>query len=258
MSKYEPLARRFETLEAAQWRPTFHELERLLGFDLPAAARKRSAWWDNAAAGANGHARAWLDAGWTADKVDLTNQTVSFVRAPAEFAPHQPGDETPAAAAKRLAKTARARVRAAGTGARDWAEEGVDRSAAFVRARPGLSIGVGAGLAFAGGVVLGMLLLPRSRSLRRRAGELAHHRADDAMHALKAALGRLQRDTAPAPAVVHSRAEALLDAVKEAIARLPLPDRAAHAARGRAEDALHAVRDGVRDLRAATKDRFGR
>ena len=35
MSKYQPLADHLGHLNAREWRPTFHELERMLGTELP-------------------------------------------------------------------------------------------------------------------------------------------------------------------------------------------------------------------------------
>lgn len=78
MSKYQPLADHLANLNADEWRPTFHELERTLGFDLPKSAR-RSGWWTS---GEGGHSQAWTDAGWEidSDHLDLEGETVAFRR----------------------------------------------------------------------------------------------------------------------------------------------------------------------------------
>jgi ElaB/YqjD/DUF883 family membrane-anchored ribosome-binding protein len=73
MSKYQPLAEHLGHLNADEWRPTFHELERMLGADLPKAAHKRS-WWSDAQ---TGHAATWTAAGWTAEP-DLESEKVIF------------------------------------------------------------------------------------------------------------------------------------------------------------------------------------
>jgi hypothetical protein len=80
MSKYDPL---YKWLSASGQRwvhATFAQLETILGFELPAAARKYPAWWANAA-GDTRHVqcRAWLNAGFAADNLNLTNETVEFV-----------------------------------------------------------------------------------------------------------------------------------------------------------------------------------
>lgn len=55
----------------------FTVIEKLLGFSLPASARKHRAWWGNHE---NGHtqARGWLQAGWTVEKVDLAGEEITF------------------------------------------------------------------------------------------------------------------------------------------------------------------------------------
>lgn len=78
MSKYQPLADHLANLNADQWRPTFHELERTLGFDLPKGARKAS-WWTGTD---SSHAQTWTGAGWEvdADHLNLEHETVAFRR----------------------------------------------------------------------------------------------------------------------------------------------------------------------------------
>jgi hypothetical protein len=57
----------------------FDEIERVLGFKLPKSAYDYEAWWSNNAVG-HSHARAWLDAGWKTEDVDLAKRQVSFRR----------------------------------------------------------------------------------------------------------------------------------------------------------------------------------
>jgi hypothetical protein len=62
---------------------TFAQIEALLGFPLPEAARLDPAWWTGAAADAGAHPqwRAWTGASRTAT-ANLGAQTVRFDRAP--------------------------------------------------------------------------------------------------------------------------------------------------------------------------------
>ncbi len=79
MSKYEPLKRHLESLVGSEWRATFTEIEAVLGFVMPASARRHQPWWANDATG-HSHARAWLDAGWRTSDVDIADERVKFRR----------------------------------------------------------------------------------------------------------------------------------------------------------------------------------
>ncbi|MGB3627286.1 MAG: hypothetical protein WA989_15745 [Henriciella sp.] len=57
----------------------FVDIERILGFTLPASARRYSAWWANDAS-AGRQSQAWLSTGWRTAKLDLDRKAVSFVR----------------------------------------------------------------------------------------------------------------------------------------------------------------------------------
>jgi hypothetical protein len=262
VSKYEPLGEFLGRLDAQHWRPTFHELERLLGTELPASARKRTAWWGNDAA-TGSHAKTWTDAGWTVEKVDLPKQVVSFIKANgANGAAQMVEDE--------LTRTARVagQAKRGAQAAKDWAGEVPAKAAEAVRARPAVVLGAGAGLAFAAGVAIGLLLIPR-RSSSDRHYEIAEDRAHDLMHYLKGGLGGLgglglsslsERFHVPERAVAQaqSRADDAFGALRQLLKSVHLPDGAAEAARDRAEDALHALKDGLKDLRSMARDRFGR
>lgn len=76
MSKYQPLAEHLRGLREPVWRPTFAELEAVLGFALPKAARKPR-WWDR---GAKSVAVLCLKAGWAVDHVDAEEGAVKFRR----------------------------------------------------------------------------------------------------------------------------------------------------------------------------------
>jgi hypothetical protein len=58
---------------------TFEQIEGILGFQLPATARRKAQWWEN---NATGHiqARSWLDAGFLTQGVNIPNETLTFTR----------------------------------------------------------------------------------------------------------------------------------------------------------------------------------
>lgn len=78
-SKYQPLADHLATYPGVEWRPTFAEVERVLGAALPKAAREKEDWWE---AADSRQARAWLDAGWEVVRAELDERTVTFRRRP--------------------------------------------------------------------------------------------------------------------------------------------------------------------------------
>lgn len=81
MSKYDPLNRWLSGAHQRRVHATFEQLEAILGCGLPVAARQYPAWWANEA-GDTTHVqcRAWLDAGFAADNLNLSNETVEFVK----------------------------------------------------------------------------------------------------------------------------------------------------------------------------------
>ena len=79
MGKYEPLEKLLKSRGAGRWRASFQELERVLGFKLPQSACKYPAWWSNDETG-HSHAKAWLDAGWRTEEVDIPGRKLTFVR----------------------------------------------------------------------------------------------------------------------------------------------------------------------------------
>jgi hypothetical protein len=80
MSKYQPLAKHLEAQGSAVVTITFAEIDRLLGDPLPPSARQYRPWWANEREGSHVQARAWLDAGWKVDAVDLSEERVTFRR----------------------------------------------------------------------------------------------------------------------------------------------------------------------------------
>lgn len=76
MSKYRPLSERLSQEAADEWRPTFAEIEEVLGFPLPKAAQQ-GAWWSG---GEKPHHRAWLQHGWEVALSDPPTGGVHFRR----------------------------------------------------------------------------------------------------------------------------------------------------------------------------------
>ena len=79
-SKYRPLYQFLARFDGNKWPATFAEVEGVLGFRLPASARKHRAWWANDTKG-HSYARAWLDAGWETGDVSLDKESLIFARA---------------------------------------------------------------------------------------------------------------------------------------------------------------------------------
>jgi hypothetical protein len=85
MSKYQALNRFFKAQAAAFLRMTFEDVEKEAGFKLPASARLHQAWWANDRA-RHVQAKAWLDAGYESEQVDMKGGTLAFRRVAAERA----------------------------------------------------------------------------------------------------------------------------------------------------------------------------
>lgn len=90
---------------------SFAEVESVLGFALPPAARRYRAWWSN---NPNNSVitNAWLGAGFRSAQVDMANQSLKFVRAgtdrPGRAAPaRSPGTSVAEALQRALAGTVR-------------------------------------------------------------------------------------------------------------------------------------------------------
>lgn len=80
MSKYGPLRKHLNSGAMTRWRAAFADVEAVLGFPLPRSAYAYPAWWSNDPTG-HSHSRAWLNAGWKTEAVDLPNQQVTFRKA---------------------------------------------------------------------------------------------------------------------------------------------------------------------------------
>lgn len=83
MSQYQPLYIWLNGNPNQRINATFRELEAVLRMHLPGTARKRRQWWANEQVATTRHiqCRAWLQAGFNVEQVDLENEIVTFVRA---------------------------------------------------------------------------------------------------------------------------------------------------------------------------------
>lgn len=80
MPKYGALQLHLSRLQRDEWNATFAQIEEILGFNLPASARKYPAWWANQSDGGHSQSQAWLEAGWQTSDLDLSGSTVRFQR----------------------------------------------------------------------------------------------------------------------------------------------------------------------------------
>ena len=113
MTKYQPLSRRLADHPEAQWRVTFEEIETVLGFALPKAARSGANWWANEPEKA--HSRAWVEAGWQVTEVNRATGEVTF-RRPVTAAGLGAPSEVQPPAMKRAAEVLSLRSHARGWG----------------------------------------------------------------------------------------------------------------------------------------------
>ena len=76
--KYAALGMWLHEAGSATTSVTFTTIERIIGGQLPASARRHRAWWANESS--HSQAAAWLAAGWAVDRVDMASGTVRFGR----------------------------------------------------------------------------------------------------------------------------------------------------------------------------------
>lgn len=77
MSKYEPLYQHLRASEGASLEFGFADIEEILGFPLPASARRYPAWWSNSDR-SHVQAEAWLRAGYETAEVDVQGERLRF------------------------------------------------------------------------------------------------------------------------------------------------------------------------------------
>lgn len=59
---------------------SFHEIEEILHFKLPASAYEDHRWWEHEKEANHINSRAWTNAGWKVQHVDVHQQQVRLVR----------------------------------------------------------------------------------------------------------------------------------------------------------------------------------
>jgi hypothetical protein len=82
MAIYEPLGQYLRKNSGSRIPMTFREVEGVIGRKLPASAYRHRPWWANEARG-HSHAKAWLEAGYETEQVDMTAKKLVFVRSSA-------------------------------------------------------------------------------------------------------------------------------------------------------------------------------
>jgi len=79
MSKYSPLQTHLKKSNFNNVPMTFKDIERVIGFELPASSRAHRAWWSNNPTN-NVMTKAWLGAGFVTAEVDLASEKLVFFR----------------------------------------------------------------------------------------------------------------------------------------------------------------------------------
>lgn len=80
--KYTPLENYLRNLPESQTAVTlrFEQIERILSFSLPASAYEDRRWWDHETEGNHVSARAWANAGWKIENLDVEARWVKMAR----------------------------------------------------------------------------------------------------------------------------------------------------------------------------------
>ena len=79
--KYQRLYAHLCGLQVQEWKTSFGEIEGILGFSLPNAARDFRPWWANQKDfSGRSQALAWTAAGWKTAVVDMRSETLVFRR----------------------------------------------------------------------------------------------------------------------------------------------------------------------------------
>ena len=81
--KYTPLENYLRDLPEGQREVTlrFEQIERILKTKLPSSAYESRAWWDHEKEGNHVSLRAWSNAGWKIESVDVNKKRIKLVRA---------------------------------------------------------------------------------------------------------------------------------------------------------------------------------
>ena len=79
MSKYDPLGSYLRMQPAAHVPMTFADIEKIIGFSLPAVAKSARAWWSNNPSN-NVMTKVWTAAGFRSEQVDIAGEKLVFRR----------------------------------------------------------------------------------------------------------------------------------------------------------------------------------
>ena len=81
--KYTPLENYLRDFPKSQREVTlrFEQIERILNDKLPSSAYEDRRWWDHETEGNHVNARAWSNAGWKIESLDVNKKWVKLVRA---------------------------------------------------------------------------------------------------------------------------------------------------------------------------------
>lgn len=79
-SKYQPLQDFFLSGNGQNYKLSFKQIETIINDTLPKSASQYQAWWANEATEitTHSHSKAWTEAGYKTENLDLNNQTVEF------------------------------------------------------------------------------------------------------------------------------------------------------------------------------------
>jgi hypothetical protein len=80
MSKYEPLTHFLKSHSNDRLPMSFSEVEKAIGAQLPASAFEHQAWWANDTSKSHVQAKAWLQAGYETEQVDVAARKLVFKR----------------------------------------------------------------------------------------------------------------------------------------------------------------------------------
>ncbi len=93
--KYDPLHVHLESAGLERIAMSFDEVERVIGSNLPASARKHRAWWGNDPS-QNAVACAWLEAGYKTESVSMEREILTFRKDATVGRPLRSGSESTA------------------------------------------------------------------------------------------------------------------------------------------------------------------
>jgi hypothetical protein len=80
--KYTPLENYLRDLPESQREVSlgFQQIERILNDKLPSSAYEDQRWWDKETEGNHVNARAWSNAGWKIESLDVNKKRVKLIR----------------------------------------------------------------------------------------------------------------------------------------------------------------------------------